>query len=74
MIGRQSKERHAGHAIRVSLAVGAVGMLLTVWLARRFADRPPASGTLGRMIDGMAGCSLRRATRELDELARFERD
>ncbi len=60
--------------IRVSLAVGAAGMLLTVWLARRFADHPPASGTLRRMMDDMAGCSLPRAARQLDELARFERE
>jgi len=60
--------------IHVSLAIGVAGMLLTVWLARRLADRPPSSGTLRRLIDDMASCSLPRAAREMDDLARFERE
>jgi hypothetical protein len=45
-----------------------------VWLARRLAGRPIRSPILREMIDNISGRSLRRASKQLDELARFERE
>ena len=58
--------------IQISLGIGVAGMALTSWVAGRFAARPPKSPSLRRIIDDLAGRSLRRATSELDEVARFE--
>jgi hypothetical protein len=55
------------------MAVGVAGMGLSVWLARRLAGRRIDSPLLRRIVDDMSGCALRRASRQLDELARFER-
>ncbi len=60
--------------IHVSIAIGAVGMALTVWLARLIARRPPASPMLRRMVDDLAGHSLVRAAGDLDEITRFEKE
>lgn len=60
--------------IQWSLVVGLVGMALTFWLARRWARRPPQSPTCRRLVDDLAGHSLRRVRCELDDLARFERE
>lgn len=60
--------------IWASIAAGVVGMVFSVWLARRLAGRAIASPLFGRLIDDMSGCNLRRAARELDEIARFERE
>lgn len=57
-----------------SLAVGALGLGLSLWLARRLADRPIESPWVQAMVDHLTGRSLARAARELDELARFARD
>lgn len=56
-----------------TMAVGIAGMGFSVWLARRLAGRPVASPLLRRIVDDMSGCNLGRASRELDELARFDR-
>lgn len=56
------------------MAVGAVGVGFSLWLARRLAGRPIKSPLLQRLIDDMSGCSLARASRQLDEIARFEHD
>jgi cytochrome c biogenesis protein CcdA len=60
--------------IYASLAIGAVGLVASLWLARRFIDRPISSPWLKRMIDDLAGASLRRAAREIDDLASFARE
>jgi hypothetical protein len=57
-----------------SLAVGAVGLAVSVWLARRCADRAIRSPTLRTLVDHLGGGRLARAARELDELARFTAD
>jgi len=59
--------------IWANMAVGVVGIAFSLWLARRLANRPVRSPWLQRMIDDMSGCSLARASRQLDEIARFER-
>ncbi|MGH8124432.1 MAG: hypothetical protein ACREPK_01100 [Rhodanobacteraceae bacterium] len=55
------------------MAAGVAGMAFSVWLARRLADRPVASPWVRRIVDDMSGCNLQRASRQLDELAAFER-
>jgi hypothetical protein len=57
-----------------SLAIGATGMAVCVWIARRLAACPVHSPFVRGVIDDLAGRSLRRATRQLDEIARFERE
>lgn len=57
-----------------TLGVGVIGMGLSLWLARRLAARPARSPILQRLIDDMSGRSLLRASRQLDELARFEQE
>jgi hypothetical protein len=57
-----------------ALAVGALGMVLTLWLPRAFAHTPRGSRFLQRRLDDLAGRSLVRATQQLDELARFSRE
>jgi hypothetical protein len=59
--------------IHVALGIGVAGLVLSLWAARRFAERPPQSLMLRRMVDDLAGRSLLRAIRQLDEIARFER-
>jgi hypothetical protein len=57
--------------IHVSLLVGVVGIALSLWLPRRLALSPRGSRFVQRVLDDLAGRSLVRVTRELDELARF---
>ena len=59
--------------IWANMLVGVAGMGVCLWLARRFAGRPIRSAFLQRMVDDMSGRSLLRASRQLDEIARFER-
>lgn len=59
--------------IYISVAIGIVGLLAFGWFYR-WSHRPERA-RLGRMIDdGMAGGSIRRAQRALDEFARFEQE
>lgn len=55
------------------MAVGLVGILASLWLARRLERRAIASPWARRIVDDVSGCSLLRASRQLDELADFER-
>lgn len=57
-----------------SLAAGALGLGLSLWLARWLAARPTKSAWIQGMVDSLTGRNLARAVRELDELARFARD
>lgn len=59
--------------IHATLAFGVIGMAGSIWLARRWVHRPPAHPWLRRMIDDLAGCNLRRARQQIDEIERFER-
>ena len=59
--------------IQWSLGAGVLGMAASVALARRFADRQTSSLLLRNVIDNLAGRSLLRASRRLDEIAQFER-
>ena len=59
--------------IQWSLGAGVLGMAASVALARRLADRQTSSPLLRNVIDDLAGCSLLRARRRLDEIAQFER-
>ncbi|MDN5864889.1 MAG: hypothetical protein L0I62_06690 [Gammaproteobacteria bacterium] len=56
------------------MAVGVAGTALSVWLARHLRGRAIRSAFWRRMVDDMSGCNLRRASRQLDDIARFERD
>jgi hypothetical protein len=60
--------------IWANMAVGAVGTGFSLWLARRLAGRPIKSPWLQRMVDDMSGCTWARVSRQLDEIARFERE
>lgn len=55
------------------MAAGVAGMLATLWLARRIDRRAIGSPWARRIVDDMSGCSLLRASRQMDELADFER-
>lgn len=57
-----------------SLGIGALGLVVSLVAARRFAARPVRSPTLRRMIDGLSGRNLARAVRELDEIDEFARN
>jgi hypothetical protein len=59
--------------IWANMAVGLVGIGISVWLARRFAGRPIRSRFLQRIVDDMSGRNLLHASQQLDEIARFER-
>jgi hypothetical protein len=54
-----------------AVGIGVVGMALTLWLPRRFAHTPRGARFIQRRLDDLTGRSLVRATRELDEIARF---
>lgn len=56
-----------------SLAVGVVGIIGCLVLARWLAGRATASPMLARWVDSLAGRGLRRASEELDELAAFSK-
>lgn len=58
----------------LTLAFGAAAMVASLWLARRWARRPPATPWLRRTIDDLSGCNLARAQAQLREIERFERD
>jgi hypothetical protein len=58
--------------IWANMAVGLVGIGVSVWLARRVAGRSIRSPFLQRIVDDMSGCNLIKASRQLDEIARFE--
>jgi len=57
-----------------SLAVGLVGLVGSVWIARRLGGRPISTPWLARMVDDLAGRSVIRAGREVDEVVAFRRD
>ena len=61
---------NAPEFVGVSIAIGVIGLLATVWFYRRARDRqhPDRPGTLEN-----APRSLREAKNALDEIARFER-
>lgn len=60
----------AGNWLNISLGIGVLGLLATVAFHRW--SRHPDRAALGRRLDdGAAGCSLRRAQAELDELTRY---
>lgn len=60
--------------INMTLLVGALGMVLSGWQAWRWTKNPPTSGIFKNLINDMAGYGFNRATRQLDEIARFERE
>jgi serine/threonine-protein kinase len=55
----------------LSILIGIVGLGITIVIARHIAARTPPDRGLNRMIDELAGRSLVRAAREVDEVARF---
>lgn len=57
-----------------NVGLGFVVMAVSVWIARRMAGRPRESRPkwVQRVIDDLAGCSLRRVARELEEIENFE--
>ena len=56
-----------------NMAVGLAGIGFSVWLARHLAGRSIRSRFLQRIVDDMSGRNLLSASRQLDEIARFER-
>lgn len=60
--------------IYISLAVGAAGIGACLWLARRLTRSSDRPTFVQRLIDDVSGCSLRRASRQLDEIVAFERE
>lgn len=64
----------ASEWIWANVVVGVVGIGFSLWLARHLARRPMLSKWLQRVIDDMSGRNLARASRQLGEIARFERE
>jgi hypothetical protein len=60
--------------IWINIVVGIVGIVLTLWLPRVFANTPRGSRFLHNTLDNLAGHSLVRAARQLDEIAQFSRE
>ena len=58
----------------MTLGVGFVGLLVTLWIARRLAARARLTGEPAPMADDLAGHSLRRAIDRMQEIARFEKE
>ena len=58
----------------VTLGAGVMGMGVCLALARHLVRRPVSSPRLRRVIDDLSGYSLRRASRQLAEIASFERN
>jgi hypothetical protein len=58
--------------VLVNIVFGLVGLVATVWFARRVARRARETGKPARFADDLAGHSLRRAIGQLDEIARFQ--
>jgi hypothetical protein len=71
--GSASTSKQSPGWIHVAMGIGNAGLVLSVWAARRVAGRPPQSPMLHRIVDDLAGRSLLRAIRQLDEIAHFER-
>ncbi|WP_447733343.1 hypothetical protein [Rhodanobacter soli] len=57
-----------------TLGVGVLGIGFSLRLARHLAGRRLRSPTLQRLVEDMSGRSLLRASRQLDEIARFEQE
>lgn len=57
-----------------TLGVGVLGIGFSLWLARHLAGRPLKSPTLQRLVEDMSGRSLLRASRQLEEITRFEQE
>ena len=57
-----------------NVAVGLAGCACSLWLARRLARRPIKSPWLQRLVDDLSGRTLARVSRQMEEIARFERD
>jgi hypothetical protein len=57
-----------------TIAIGIIGIALTLWLPRVFANTPRGSRFLQNTLDNLAGRSLVRAARQLDEIAQFSRE
>lgn len=55
------------------MAVGVAGIVASLWLAHHLAGRALRPPFVQRIVDDMSGCNLARASRQLDELARFDR-
>jgi hypothetical protein len=60
--------------IYASVGFGIVAIAAIVWVARRLANRSPSSAWVRRVIDDLAGHSLVRASRQLQEITAFGRD
>lgn len=64
---------NAPSAIWAQIAVGAAGLLGTLWFYR-WVHRPQRAAMARKLDESAVGGSLRRAQAALDELARFEKD
>jgi len=60
--------------INMTLAVCTLAMVINAGLAWRWTKNPPASGFFHSFVDDLAGCGFSNTTRQLDDIARFERD
>jgi hypothetical protein len=60
--------------IWANMAVGVAGSACSLWLARRLARHPIKSAWLQRMVDDLSGRTLVRVSRQMAEIAQFERE
>ncbi len=60
--------------IYVALGIGVVGIALTLWLPRIVGRTPRGSRVVQGLLDDLAGHSLMRVTRQLDEIAGFSKE
>jgi hypothetical protein len=57
-----------------NLGFGVVVLALGLLWSRRYVERPDLGPRARRLVDALSGRALRAVTRQLGELARFERD
>ena len=60
--------------IQLSLAVGLVGIVASILVARLLDANPFKRGAARSLVDALSGRSLARALRQFEEIRRFERE
>jgi hypothetical protein len=65
--------KHAASVVWYGIAIGVAGLLLT-WVFHRWARNPNRPGMAKAVDESIAGNSITRAQRFLDEIAQFEQE
>ena len=60
--------------LNLSMGIGCIGIVVTLWLPRVIDSTPRGSRFVQRALDDLAGRTLQRASRQIDEVAQFARE